>query len=400
MRVRTALAFALLSGACAAPSVTVRSPVPTVEGLALPSGPGSVTPFLHAGPEGILRASWLEALEGDSHALRVASHDGMAWSPPVTVTSGSRLLANWADTPTLRDLGGNRLAISWPVMREGGNFAYDLALAFSDDGGASWSDAVTPHSDDTDTEHGFPAFGAAGDAGVALAWLDGRDYAVNDPASMSLRFARVSASGDVTDERVLDGRTCDCCPIAAATGSEGLMIVYRDRSDGGEIRDIALVRESAEGWSEPTLVHSDDWEIAGCPVNGPALAAEGKRVAVAWFTAAGDEPKAWAAFSSDGGRSFGDAIRVDEGEPTGRVDLVLLGDSSAAVAWVEGEQLRLRLLDEGGTSGPAHVLATLPAGRPAGMPRLVHWGDELAAAWTAPGEPGRVEVARVSLPTR
>jgi len=395
------MALALLAGACA-PATETNAPLqaPTLTDLALPSSPGSVTPFLHAGPEGTLRASWLEPLAGDSHALRVASHDGEKWSTPVTVTSGSRLLANWADTPTLRDLGSDRLAISWPVMREGGNFAYDLAVAFSSDGGTTWSAPVVPHSDDTDTEHGFPAFGAASDAGVALAWLDGRDYAVNDPASMSLRFARVSATGDVTDERVLDARTCDCCPVAAATGGDGLMIVYRDRSEGGEIRDIALVRESAGGWSEPTIVHADDWEIAGCPVNGPALAAEGERVGVAWFTAAGDKPAAWAAFSSDGGRSFGEAIRVDEGDPTGRVDLVLLGGSSAAVAWVEGEQLRLRLLDEGGPSGPAHVLAALPAGRPAGMPRLIRWGDELAAAWTAPGEPGRVEVARVSLQAR
>ena len=37
-----------------------------------------------------------------------------------------------------------------------------------------------------------------------------------------------------------------------------------------------------------TAVYNDGWKIAACPVNGPAVAANGKRVALAWFTAPND----------------------------------------------------------------------------------------------------------------
>jgi hypothetical protein len=331
--------------------------------------------------------------------LRVSSHDGSSWSKPSTVASGTQLLANWADTPTLRDLGGDRLAVSWPVKREGGH-AYDLAVAFSTDGGRTWGPPVTPHDDDTDTEHGFPAFGPGSDSGVLLAWLDGRDYASRAPekASMSLRVAHVGADGEVAGERVLDARTCDCCPVSATLTGEGFALAYRDRSAEGELRDIALVRRDGTNWSEPALVHADGWSIAGCPVNGPAVDADGRALAAAWFTAADGVPSAWVAFSSDGGRSFGPPVRVDEGEPGGRVALVLLEDGTAAVSWVEGEQLRLRRVASDGESGPVLGIASLPPGRPAGMPRLVRWGDALATAVTADGEPGRVRVARAPIP--
>lgn len=121
-------------------------------------------------------------------------------------------------------------------------------------------------------------------------------------------------------------------------------------------------------------------------------------MAVAWFTAADDLPSVWVAFSGDGGRSFGEPRRVDEGQAAGRVSLVLLEDGDAAVSWLEDEQLLLRRVAADGRHGPVLRKASVPPGRPAGMPRLVRWGDALAEAWTAGGELGRVRVARAPVP--
>ena len=81
----------------------------------------------------------------------------------------------------------------------------------------------------------------------------------------------------------------ECGPVAA----------YRDRSEA-EIRDIAVRRLVGGEWSEPVHVGEDNWEIRGCPVNGPALAARGEDVAIAWFTGAGGTAKVSVAFSADG----------------------------------------------------------------------------------------------------
>jgi len=69
---------------------------------------------------------------------------------------------------------------------------------------------------------------------------------------------------------------------------EGPIVAYRDRSDT-EIRDIYVSRSVGSNWSQPVAVHRDNWQIAACPVNGPALSADGTAVALAWFTAKGDE---------------------------------------------------------------------------------------------------------------
>ncbi len=61
----------------------------------------------------------------------------------------------------------------------------------------------------------------------------------------------------------------------------------------------------------------------------------GDRVALAWFTAEGDSPRALLAFSTDGGRSFGAPIRVDEEQTLGRVDVAMLPDGRAVVSWLE-----------------------------------------------------------------
>jgi hypothetical protein len=122
-------------------------------------------------------------------------------------------------------------------------------------------------------------------------------------------------------------------------------------------------------------------------VNGPALASRGDRVAIAWFTAANNEGRVYAAFSSDGGASFGAPQRVDEGNPEGRVDIVLLEDGSAIVQWIErlepGAEVRMRRVAAGQEKMPATRVATITSDRASGYPRLVVAGRELVFAWTA-----------------
>src|SRR5262245_64206762 len=54
-------------------------------------------------------------------------------------------------------------------------------------------------------------------------------------------------------------------------------------------------------WAEPQQLSKDSWEIQGRPVNGPAISSAGRNIAVAWFAAARDQPKDYAAPSAEGG---------------------------------------------------------------------------------------------------
>src|SRR6185436_10503057 len=96
------------------------------------------------------------------------------------------------------------------------------------------------------------------------------------------------------------------------------------------------VKGQQKTWSSPKPVHQDNWQINGCPVNGPSVAARNHQVVVAWYTGVNNSPRVKAAFSNNTGASFESPIDVDEGDAQGRVDVVLLADGSALVCWLAG----------------------------------------------------------------
>jgi hypothetical protein len=157
----------------------------------------------------------------------------------------------------------------------------------------------------------------------------------------------------------------------------------KDRSSE-EIRDIYVTRFENGRWTEGVPVSHDNWTIAGCPVNGPSISAIDDRLALAWFSAP-DTARVSLAFSTDGGTSFGPPVRIDNGQPLGRVDVELLPDGGAIVGWIEklatGAEFRVRRVSrDGGLSDPL-AIASLSAGRSSGYPRMTPSGDRFIFAW-------------------
>jgi hypothetical protein len=354
--------------------------------------------------------SWIEAADS-GHALRFAAWSDAGWSVPRTIARGRDWFVNWADFPSLIQLRDGTLAAHWLQRNGDGTYAYGVRIARSLDGGDSWLAPVTPHRDESPAEHGFVSLYDAGNGAVGAVWLDGRRYAAGRE-EMTLRHTTIAADGTLGPETGIDARVCDCCQTSIARTSAGLAVFYRDRSES-EIRDIATVALAGGAWSEPRRVHADDWHIEACPVNGPKADARGNDVVLAWFTAPADEPRVNVAFSTDGGRTFGEPVRVDDGLPAGRVDVVLLDDGSAVVSWLErvegAAEIRLRRVAPAGARSAFTTLTRTGAERASGFPRMTRSGSTLVLAWTAPaaegggaGHAGRaasqVHTARIELP--
>jgi hypothetical protein len=388
----------LLHGACS--RATARRPVELkLEPLALGAVEPSLAPQLTISGDSAI-VSWIET-QGQTSLLKFAQRIASGWSEPRTVASGTDWFVNWADVPSVLRLDDGTLAAHWLQNTDVASEAYDLRIAFSKDAGVTWTSPVSPHHDGTKTEHGFASLFQAPGAGLGLVWLDGRALASdlgkgND--SMSLRAAVFDRTGVQLSESLVDERVCDCCPTAVAITSDGPIVAFRDRSPT-EIRDIAVARTVAARWSPPTAVHDDGWQIAACPVNGPAVTANGRIAAVAWMTGKDDKGRAFAAFSKDGGATFGAPIRLDDSASIGRVDIELLDDESAIASWVEfadqRAQLRIRWIDSSGARGPAQTVAGLGVERSSGQPRLGRRGHELLIAWTETSD-GRSAVRTVA----
>ena len=131
------------------------------------------------------------------------------------------------------------------------------------------------------------------------------------------------------------------------------------------------------------LVHQDGWKINGCPVNGPAVAANGRDVVVGWFTASTGDGRAFVAFSHDSGRSFAEPIRVDDDGTRGHMAVELLPDGSAAVSYTDvagaRPQFKVRRIEASGARSPGITVADVAGGD---YPRLAQGRDELLFAWT------------------
>jgi len=369
-----------------------------------PASSGSAQPQLTVSARGVL-LSWIERA-GDVATLKFSERTRQGWTPARTVASGRDWFVNWADVPSVLRLADGSLYAHWLQKSGPGTYAYDVRLARSTDDGRTWAASFTPHHDNTQTEHGFASLFQMPGAGLGIVWLDGRamkgGHEEHGGGDMSVRGAVYDRQGKQTLEAAIDLRVCECCPTTAAVTAEGPIVAYRDRSDS-EIRDIYVSRLVSGKWTPPTPVYRDNWQIAACPVNGPALSANGKNVVLAWFTAQADEGRAYAAFSHDSGQSFGKPIRVDDAGTLGRVDVALLDDGSAAATWIEfadgKAQFRMRRIKATGERSPSGTVTGLAATRASGYPRMAHFGEELVFAWTDSATPTMVKTARVASAT-
>jgi hypothetical protein len=374
----------------------------SIQQVPSPAVPGSGEPNLFAGKDGHIYLSWIEDIGEHKVALKFAVRENAGWSKPKTVAEGDDWFVNWADFPSLIALDDGTLAAHWLAKSGPGTYAYNVNISFSKDGGETWSAPLLPHRDGTQTEHGFVSLLPWQNNHLFAAWLDGRNFPEGtngnggDRKEMTVRFAAIDVDGNLSDEAELDSRTCECCQTSAALLPNGAIVGYRDRTKD-EIRDIYIVRNENGVWSAPQRVYADNWHVPGCPVNGPSIATLDNLVAIAWFTAANRTPRVKVIFSEDGGNTFGEPVQVDDGDPSGRVDVILLPEGAALVSWMEyqGEDsaIKIRRVQKNGTTGNSQTIALSGASRASGFPRMVRNENEIVFAWTKTGAPSQVLTA-------
>lgn len=378
-------------------------PVETIRQLSVSVGLNSSEPNLHKTNDGTIYLSWIEKDKDTISHLKFSKLNDSEWSEPKTIAKGKNWFVNWADFPSMTSFGSSNLVAHYLEKSADDTYAYDVKLIQSSDNGETWNASFKPHKDNTNTEHGFVSKMALNDDSYLSVWLDGRQnaYAETDStiqAQMTLRSAIINNKGELLQEYLLDNRVCDCCQTDVAMTAEGPIVVYRDRSED-EIRDTYYVKQVNGTWTEPKPLYNDNWEIAGCPVNGPALATKDNVVAVTWFTAADNLPKVKMAFSNDNGNTFNRPITVATETIMGRLDIELLDDGSAILSSMdsnEGESLiLLQHIKQDGTISQPFAVSETANSRSSGFPRMVIKDDKIYLAWTAVGDTLQVQSVEV-----
>jgi hypothetical protein len=355
--------------------------------------------------------SWQSKDAAGCSALKLATlKPGAKLSAISQAGQGCNWFVNWADFPSVGIADNGDWLTYWLQKSADSAYAYDIHMVRSSNQGSSWQPPFKINSDNTQTEHGFVSLAPAGGDKMLAVWLDGRKMAsetaaASDPHAnhgsaehahgdaMTLRSAVIGSKGSMSPEMEIDANVCSCCNTDLARTGAGTKsmhtLVFRDRSDA-EIRDIGLAHFSNGAWKSEGVIHADNWKIAGCPVNGPAIATHGNDTLVVWATMQGDALSVRA-------RSLmgkpGEFLNLETSAGVlGRVDAAPWGKSNWLVSWLGAGKagratLYLAELDEGLKIIRQQALLDLPAGRNIGMPRLATLGGKHAVlVWTEAAE--------------
>ncbi|MFZ9747846.1 MAG: hypothetical protein ACO3G4_14575 [Opitutaceae bacterium] len=377
------------------------APGPATHCANLATGPDGTVLLTYYGPPPTgnapgARTLWLTSLPAGA----------AAWTSPLPIVTSPLLQENWADFASVVLGTDGALTAQW-FQRAGPDArGYDGWFSRSEDGGRSWRAPAR-------LGHEFVALAPLAAGRTLAVWLEGdpaRGAGAHPKAhgahagGMRLLGRLLAPDGTALRDWVLDPEVCDCCQNTATSLGDGrVFIAYRGRTRG-EIRDsrYLLFDAATASWSRPASLRDDGWLIPACPVNGPAADALGGALAVAWYTAAGGQPRIQARYSSDEARTLGAPLALDLGRPLGRLDTVMLADGSAVVTWLEAGSgapeaglYARRLFPDGGLSAPLLIAASSQA-RSSGFPRTArHGADGILVAWTELAEAPRVRLSVV-----
>ena len=359
--------------------------------IASPANENSAEPNLISGADGNLYLSWIEK-KGDKAQLKYSKWEQASWSKSELIAEGNDWFVNWADYPAMAVNKNGDMVANYLQMSDTGAYTYDIMVVAKKSSSNKWSSPVKLHLDSVNAEHGFVSIVPQKDNRFLFAWLDGRNTVSKDPAHaahhghggggpMTIRTAVLTADLEMSEALELDKSVCDCCQTGAAVTSNGPLIIYRDRSEK-EIRDMSIVRLVDGAWTDPQTIYNDNWNIAGCPVNGPRIAALEQSVAIAWFTAADGIPKVNLVYSSNAGESFSTPIQLDQGKAIGRIDVDMIDAETIFVSWMEGNEIVAAKISANGKILKRYNLANSASSRNSGFPQIALIGYEVMMAWT------------------
>lgn len=379
---------------------------------------GGTRPTVAVAETGEVYVAWVEAGPEGGNVLLARAGADLEFGSPVQVNDVAGDAAPHEQAPAQVAVGrSGEVYVVWQnnTPAEGRRFPYsDLRFARSEDGGRTFSPAVTVNDDagGLPSSHTFHSMAVAEDGTVLIAWIDGRARAAaeqaggggesgeahhagggSDEPGSQIRLARSEDGGRTFEPSVLLADVaCPCCRTALAVGPGGVVnVAWRDVADG-DIRDVVVARSEDGGrtFGAPVVVHADGWRIGGCPHAGPSLAYDGGgRLHVGWYTGAESAAGLYHAVSEDGGRTFGEPLALLAGGWV-PVSLVSLAADAEGVVWAAWGDRRVeplavqvgrvgegRVESVGVVSGKAPTVAA--AGR-SGVVAVVVDGEVIRAA--------------------
>ena len=393
------------------------------------SGASNSTPSLAASGQTVA-AVWTAAKDGSTNLYFALSNDGGAtFSAPRRVNDQEGDAGATPEQPPRVVISGSgnarTITVLWSKRDPGPqNSRRDtVRVARSTDGGRTFSAARLIHDPAFGGARGWQSLTLGPDGTIHAVWLDGRNAARQiESAKMAgmehkgkppqeIFYATLGPDGPAVETRIASD-VCFCCKTAVAVDARGMVYTAWRHIFPGSVRDIAFAKSTDGGrrFSPIVRVSNDNWELNGCPEDGPALAVDQSgTIHIAWATVVNDGEPQKAVFyaTSRDGKVFSPRKRVPTTGTTtpGHPQLLVNADGSAVIVFdeVAGGQRRVSLVGMSG-SGVFQPPQTLSGDESAVHPVLVRSGArDLLIAWTSrpttggSSAPSQIRLKRVTV---
>ena len=416
--IRTARAVAIVILAACAKGGTPSIQLGESAVLSAPTAVGTA-PMVAVGPGGTQAVAWVSAPNGGTDGRLYVSVNGSA---PAEIRDSLGPVQAHGEAPPKISFGpSSGLYAVYTVGKEVPDERFPLSalrIVTSTDNGKSWSSPITVTDGAVFGSHSFHALHVAPNGDVYVSWLGKpeKDATMAEHASMpemkmvSMQQGNPHAAHGVSTSwitrstdggktwspraRVDMGEACLCCRTSLATGADGSLYMAWRHIYPGSIRDIVVARSNDQGatWSQPVRVHEDDWKFDACPHAGPAIATDARgTLHVTWWTGKDGNAGVFYAQSTDGGKTFGEAIALGTAQYSrpAHVQLSLADSNRVIVVWDDGTKQTPRVVARVSNDGGLHFGDPVPfsdVGRAASFPVLAVTHDSIAVAWSEESE--------------
>ena len=323
------------------------------------AGASNTTPSLFSVGQTVV-VVWTAATEGKSNIYLAVSNDGGAkFSAPVRVNDQDGDAGATPEQPPRVVISGSGTARNFTVLwskRDTGPMETrrdTIRIARSTDGGRTFSPARFTHDQSLSGARGWEALTVGANGAVHAVWLDGRE-ASKKIAAMShngtphkgqppqeIYYGTLAADGRMIETKIAD-EVCFCCKTSVAVDSRGAVYAAWRHVFPGSMRDIAFAKSIDGGrhFSQLVRVSEDNWELNGCPEDGPSLAVDPSgTIHIAWATVVneGEPLKALFYATSRDGKVFSPRTRIPAtpGATPGHPQLALTSDGGVRIVFDE-----------------------------------------------------------------
>lgn len=371
------------------------------------AGASNSTPSLAAAGQTVA-AVWTAAKDERTNVYLAMSADGgVTFSAPKIVNDQDGDAGATNEQPprvVLSGAGARTVTVVWSKRDPGPQQTRRdiLRMARSTDGGHNFSPARLTHDPSVSGARGWESLTLGTNGSVHAVWLDGRE-ASKKIATMAhkgvphkgqppqeIYHGTLGADGRMVETRIAED-VCFCCKTALAVDSRGGVYTAWRHVFPGSMRDIAFAKSTDDGrhFSPLVRVSEDNWELNGCPEDGPSLAVDPSgTIHIAWATVVNDgEPyKALFYATSRDGKVFSRRARVPTSAMTtpGHPQLALMSNGGAAIVFDEtmGGVRRVSLARVS-RNGQLQAPEVLSADDSASHPVIIRTPGELLVAWTS-----------------